>query len=358
MARFSEAYYRLLAVRFRKRIFAGKDQSLHQDLTVSNDSYTCTVYERDGWFVLHHFLAGLRRDLSCQSRERKPEQLHGRRLLRSHHRRSCNHTFQHLPRCQNSDFRAQNAFAVWTFLTRGENDNYLQGAVKLGRSLRRHVLNTTAADLIVMQMAGAEVDASWVEQLLEAGWDSMCTVERVPPKFATFPRFADQFTKLQLWGMTDYDAIAYIDADALLVGDGTELFSNETLRPLRQANGVGIRAAQDIRAGEWVNGFNMGVFVMVPTAHEYGRLIGLQQCNGVRYEQEMAEQGFLNAVYKNKKHWHKLDFTFNANLAAYTEQREFWDAHEKEIRIVHYTMQKPWECDGAYENICAWWKGV
>ena len=67
----------------------------------------------------------------------------------------------------------------------------------------------------------------------------------------------------------------------------------------------------------------------------------------------MAKQGFLNVVYKNQ--WYDIGFEHNANLAIFSHDHSFWDPHEKEIRIVHYTMEKPWGCSPHYGIPCSWW---
>merc|ERR1712151_1001979 len=51
-----------------------------------------------------------------------------------------------------------------------------------------------------------------------------------------------------------------------------------------------------------------------------------------------------------------IGFEHNANLAIFRHNRSYWDRHETEIRIVHYTMNKPWKCSREYERACLWWK--
>ena len=112
---------------------------------------------------------------------------------------------------------------------------------------------------------------------------------------------------------------------------------------------------KDIRGGKWVDSFNTGVMLIHPSTTEYKRLTGLLD-DGMQFEQVMADQGFLNAVYKSD--WHEIGFKNNANLALYRFQKKYWEDHDlDDIKIIHYTMQKPWKCkvNGPYGPICKLW---
>ena len=98
----------------------------------------------------------------------------------------------------------------------------------------------------------------------------------------------------------------------------------------------------------------MGVFIIKPNQNEYERLIRLKNDVNFRFEMSMSEQGFLNAVYRNK--WLNIGFKNNANLVIYKRLPEFWRENEKEINIIHFTMMKPWDCYGEdYKKPCEIW---
>ena len=113
-----------------------------------------------------------------------------------------------------------------------------------------------------------------------------------------------------------------------------------------------IGVSQDISAGKWLSTFNMGVFLIHPSAKEYARLTALQKSNAIKYDVKMSEQGWLNIVYKGR--WHEIGFAYNANLACYSQDRAKWDAAT--ISIIHYTMEKPWACGAAYKGPCDIWR--
>eukprot|EP00961_Rhodomonas_salina_P029468 397097-Rhodomonas_salina.1 len=159
-----------------------------------------------------------------------------------------------------------------------------------------------------------------------------------------------------MWGMTQYKGVLYMDADTLAVGKIDELFSETYLGPMR-ARGSGIATARDVMHGRIQENFNMGVFLVVPNAAEYSRLLAVQKSD-VKFEFRFAEQGFLNAVYRSFDQRQDLPFKFNANIAAFLTMKPFWDKEKADIRIVHYTdAPKPWACKPSMPiySLCEWW---
>ena len=245
--------------------------------------------------------------------------------------------------CLNSDFRPESERSVWTMVTDGEA--YVRGAEKLGVSV---VSNTRAPlDLVVLELKSKPLSTNDWARLRSVGW-KRCTVHRIAPvdEESTYPRFRDQFSKLHLWGMVGYKSVVYLDADTLVVQAIDPIFEIEM--------GVAFLAAgRDYQSGDWRPGFNMGVFVVHPNRREYNRLKRLQKFGLVPFQTSMAEQGFLNVVYRNT--WVHLPFEYNANLAIYTQDRAYWDKNIDTVRIIHYTMSKPWACDAHYAPVCAIW---
>ena len=98
----------------------------------------------------------------------------------------------------------------------------------------------------------------------------------------------------------------------------------------------------------------MGVFLIHPSEYEYTRLLSAKNDPKVEFEVAMSEQGFLNVLYREL--WLDIGFPFNANLAVFTQQPQYWKTHEQEIRIIHYTMNKPWACTEEYVEVCKLWQ--
>jgi glycogenin glucosyltransferase len=225
---------------------------------------------------------------------------------------------------------------------------YAQGSVKLIASIKQTLLlKDTHVEFSLIQLAHKTLNENTKEILESAGWN-IITLSRIAPRDedGTFSRFRDQFSKLHVWNMTTYDRVVYMDSDAFCIGNISSMLSMDiSSRP--------IWAARDIRAAQWQESFNMGVFMIKPNASEFKFLLKQKDDPSIEFETAMAEQGFLNVVYRDN--WGDIGFTNNANLAAYVQDRQLWDRVSDQINVIHFTMQKPWDCGGEYREICQKW---
>ena len=227
-----------------------------------------------------------------------------------------------------------------------DDSNYVLGALKLGRSLQTHT--TTPIDRVFIELSSRLLPIEDRERLRIAGW-KRCTVKRIAPldEKGTFGRFKDQFSKLHVWAMIVYKTVLYLDSDTIAV---------KSVDHLLQLNlsGKHIGAAHDFGEGSWRPTFNMGVFVIHPNMSEYNRLVAMQRDPSIKFETAMCEQGFLNVIYSDA--WEDIGFVNNANLAIYSQDQAYWNANEHLINIIHYTMNKPWNCGDEYAAPCELWK--
>lgn len=220
---------------------------------------------------------------------------------------------------------------------------YGLGALKLIKSSKRSISQRYVVDFAILELEEKLLPLKMKRKLEEFGWSFM-TFPRIPPndEANTFPRFRDQFSKLQRWSLEQYDRVIYLDSDCFVIGSLDSLISMDI-------SGAPLWVTRDFR-GQWVSTFNMGVFMIRPNRSEYERLLRMKHVT--TYEVAMSEQGFLNVVYPT---WGDIGFENNANLFVYSQDRPFWDDRADQINVIHYTMNKPWECGVDYEPICALW---
>jgi alpha-N-acetylglucosamine transferase len=254
----------------------------------------------------------------------------------------------YLESCSNK-VKFENEISVWTLLT--DNLNYAKSAVKLLKSIE---LNSKELkfDKVILELKEKKLNPELRHLLVnKSGW-KICQVNKISARDEqnTFARFRDQFTKLILWNMTEYKSVVYFDSDTFVINNIVSLL--EVYKRIN--NTYKIAVTKDIRGGKWMNTFNMGVFSIKPNRSEFNRLIQLKSDKNLKFETKMSEQGFLNVVYKNK--WFDFGFENNANLAVYSQKRKFWDENESKINVIHYTMNKPWDCSARYIKICDKWK--
>jgi hypothetical protein len=311
---FKEAYYAVFARMAEAGHFVGKDQTLMNRACIENPGLCHTVRPNPSvyneWFYMVPFLLG--------------------------------ETPQDLP------FPLERTL-VATMLS-DDIPTYAKGAVALIKSIVRDMsLPQSRIDFKLFELDIRPIDPDTKRSLQQAGW-VVASMPRIPPREGATPwgRFVDQFSKFNFWAMTQYDRVLYLDSDCLVVGSlGPLLSLSLDDKPLW--------VTRDIRADRWVDAFNMGVVMIRPSLAEFERLMRLKDDQTFHYETAMAEQGLLNRVYPSGT-WGEIGFRNNANLAAYTADRQLWDQAEAEgINVIHYTMNKPWACAWPYLHICALW---
>ena len=242
--------------------------------------------------------------------------------------------------------------AVWSLITE-DAQKYGIGSIKLLKSIKNNVKHTKF-DPIILEIIENPLETQIREQIQEAGW-KICMVNNIQPfekhRMKTHSRFRDQFTKLLLWKAVEYKANYYFDSDTIVVNRLDNFLTLHT--NLEATFSFKIACTQDFRNDNWVEGFNMGVFIVRPNQTEFERLILIKNDPNFHYEISMSEQGFLNVIYKNQ--WFNIGFINNANLALYDARKEYWLKNENEIVVIHFTMSKPWQCAWKYRHLCDKW---
>ncbi|CAF3841643.1 unnamed protein product [Rotaria sp. Silwood1] len=171
--------------------------------------------------------------------------------------------------------------------------------------------------------------------LRQVGWIPRLVHNIVPPLAGTWPHFINQFTKLALWNMTEFDSIVYLDADTLVLGDISHLHEL-VADPSR--TGFEFAAVADNWHGKFAYHFNAGVLVIHPSIDVFKELIRTMSLPG-NYEPTMAEQAFLNAFFQLR--YLQLPLIYNVNLAMYLAYPDLWTRMQSDFKIVHFTLVKP-----------------
>jgi glycogenin glucosyltransferase len=234
----------------------------------------------------------------------------------------------------------KNAYA--TALCNG--DGYAPGVEALGRSL---TASGTHEPMVLM--ATADVTQPTRDKLAAQGWQihDIAPIENPTAREdLLFPRFAGTFVKLRAWELTEFDRVVLLDADTIVLRNVDELFD----RP-------DFAAAPDFLMPDR---FNSGVMVLAPSLDTFARMMAAL-ASAPSYDG--GDQGFLNSFYPD---WyampvaHRLPSGYNLFSFIYQFLRghpQLSQQLEREARILHYAVQKPWSAmpvlTGGSE---AWWK--
>ena len=269
--------------------------------------------------------------------------------------------------------------AAWvTVLT---NNAYSLGVVALANSL-----SEVETDFPLVVLVTDSVPASAREQCSAAGCD-VRDIERLSlpdgvgggPVYAC-AHFAECWHKLRVWELDDFEQVALLDADMVVLKNMDELLT----RPLNA--GCCVRAVHECfcnvsRGGEpcpyigQTGTLNMAAGGAVklpasgPAAYFNSGLVVLRPSRAVFAHMQAAlaasdlsrfafpDQDFLNEYFSCA--WEVLPYTYNATKGMYSAHRRGgpWDLAS--VRNLHFTMAKPWDlrhpCHKGYERLNQLW---
>jgi len=230
------------------------------------------------------------------------------------------------------------------FVTLVSNADYAIGALALVRSLRH---TRTTADIVVLHLPGvAEGGLAPLQalgcRLIEAlplplsdAFKARHSRENqhasAPFTKGRKPDFhspLDNFCKLRLWQLIDYEACVFIDADALVLKNIDRLFDY----PEFSAAPNVYESLADFHR------MNSGVFVARPSFVTFAEMLAKLDLRGAFWPR--TDQTFLQAFFPD---WHGLPVYMNMLQYVWFSLPELWDW--KSISILHYQYEKPWETD-------------
>ena len=228
------------------------------------------------------------------------------------------------------------------YVTLVTNADYAMGAVALVRSLQR---TGTKADIVVMHTGGA--DAASLQPLRDLG-ARLVEAELLPTSDAfnqrhqreklhsaapftkgnkpAFHTPLDNFAKLRLWTLVEYDRVVFIDADAIVIRNIDRLFGY----PEFSAAPNVYESLQDFHR------LNSGVFVAAPSAATFAAMLARLDAPEAFWRR--TDQTFLETFFPE---WHGLPVFFNMLQYVWFNLPELWDW--KSISLIHYQYEKPWE---------------
>lgn len=248
-----------------------------------------------------------------------------------------------------------NAWA--TLLTQPD---YLVGVVALQRSL---IQQQSRWPLVVM--VTDKITSEQRQQLESEG----CRVVEITPLYPesnlsqhyASAQFAEVWSKLRVWGLTEFKRIVFLDADMLAVQNMDELFDMplepnhiaachacrcnpnqissypESWQPSAchytwQEKGLPAPDSLDL----YLNG---GFLVLEPSAEMAQHLVEKVQSITDLSLYPFSEQDLLNEVFEQR--WTPLSYAYNALKTLPFQHEKLWKFDE--VKNIHYILKKPWQ---------------
>ncbi|KAJ6628920.1 glycosyltransferase family 8 protein [Mycena sp. CBHHK59/15] len=211
------------------------------------------------------------------------------------------------------------------------SDNFAIAVAVVGYSARS---SNTSARLILPYLEN-QVSEKALCITRALGWEPYAVPLILPPQGGKYihPRFKDQYTKLNIWGLDKMgvESAVYLDADTLVRRNFDELFDS----PFNFAAVPDVYGAGDPRG--FSLSFNAGVLAFRPSSTVLQDL--LRKMEIAEYPLKQAEQAFLNLYFGGT--CLRLPYVYNGNLAIKARNPVLWKRLADEMRIVHYTAVKP-----------------
>jgi alpha-N-acetylglucosamine transferase len=136
----------------------------------------------------------------------------------------------------------------------------------------------------------------------------------------------DNFVKLRLWQLTEYEKVVFIDADALVLKNCDKLFSY----PQFCAAPNVYESVADFHR------LNSGVFTAEPSIATFNDMLKKLDQPGVFWRR--TDQTFLETYFPD---WHGLPVFYNMLQYVWFNLPDLW--RWSDIHILHFQYEKPWQ---------------
>lgn len=228
----------------------------------------------------------------------------------------------------------------YAYLTLLGSNNYLLGTLALNYSL-----NSTNTQYPLIVLVTENINSE-VRRILEINNIRYLEVPNIQSRIKKgikkeYPHWENTFSKLTVFGMTQFDKIIFLDSDMLVMDNIDELFNKKNLSA--------VVAGKSFPGNEnWVD-LNSGVMVIEPKIGEDSRLIKLM--SSINSLTDMGDQDVIQRAYPNWKNMKNLHLSEEYNVFAPYEPYYINAGKVETVKIVHFVGgKKPWNMN-KYEKI-------
>lgn len=164
------------------------------------------------------------------------------------------------------------------------------------------------------------------------------------------PELSPTYSKINLFKLTQFNKILYLDSDTLPIHDLTHLFTQYPSITEDE-----IVAAPD---SGWPDIFNSGLFLIKPSVSTFQKLL-----SKIHFTEspsfDGADQGLLNEYFTvdspESRKWIKLPFIYNVTPSGQYQYEPAYQFFRDKIKLIHFIgAQKPWDSGRDGERY-RWW---
>lgn len=220
----------------------------------------------------------------------------------------------------------------YVYLTLLGSNNYLLGTLALNYSLSS---TNTQYPLVVLITENINSEVRKTLKLNNISYLEIPKIqlERKNGDKQEYPHWENTFSKLRIFGMTQFDKIVFLDSDMLVIDNIDELFNKENLSA--------VVAGKSFPGNKnWVD-LNSGLMVIEPKVGEDSRLIKLM--TNISSLANMGDQDVIQKAYPNWKNMKNLHLSEEYNVFAPYEPYYINAGIVDTVKIVHFVgKEKPW----------------
>lgn len=231
------------------------------------------------------------------------------------------------------------------FVTLLSNERYFEGVVMLHRSLK-----AVGSENPLYCMLSASVAGTLERRLNEAGvpcirLQKSVVADGINADGREFPHWSHTFDKLQMWGLTQFEKIVFIDSDMLIRSNIDSLFD----RPPFTAVCAGCSYPAN---GHWY-GLNSGLLVVEPNKEIGVALYAMVPKVIEEFVSKGMPVGDQDVINRYLSDWYlRKDLHLDEGYNMFADYLSYYIRHKgyswtgrngKPIHIVHFIgRQKPW----------------
>ena len=213
-------------------------------------------------------------------------------------------------------------------------DDYLGGVLVIHRTLKDTRSKYPLHVCVTPNLSGHTRDT-----LVAYGIPMIEVTRRDSPKMPPFNKWRATYTKLEIFKLTQYSKLVYIDADMIVLKNIDHLFE----KPHMSGVAAGCWGKKDFN-------FNSGLLVIEPNVKEYDALVDIS------IEHGDTCQGDQNVLQKYFTEWPRqtqlhlgMEYNIFASQIGYTKGKYHIEGREegkgpstKPLFIIHFVTPKPW----------------